>query len=61
MKDDFYCVTRRITWGSNGKARLTETRTTGRIDAGKERLTACCGKSVPWNTVSSKSSSSKVA
>lgn len=47
MMRTFYRVSRCVT-NDNGKLRLTEIRTAGRYtDAGKEQITACCGKSAP--------------
>lgn len=43
----FYRVSRCVT-NDNGKLRLTEIRAAGHYtNAGKEQITACCGKSAP--------------
>lgn len=61
MKDIFCSVTRCIV-ENNGCLRLTETRIAGYYtDVGKEQITACCGKSIPYRVENKTNAAPKAA
>lgn len=61
MNDTFCRITRCIA-NHNGRLRLTEIRVAGYYTgAGFERITACCGKNVPYTAAHQKDATPKAA